>query len=526
MRQSAWLAAAIGLVGWSHAAHAQLPALGVPRGMIRLEVGGGIGAAGDRYRDGTREDLLADFASEALGSDVFPELAESEDRFAALLGAPYRFNLGALRANGYAEAGSIRVGVSVGLTPRVTLFANMPFTHTRVRLKGPLDPAGASAGVNPAHPLHGTAAGQQQTAVFLADFTTALGTLDARLQAGDYDGDPALRALAEQSLAEGTALRDGLAGVLADPATASPFAPLDASAEGAALTGSITGLQAILSTDLGIAGFSSLPALPTTGATFDDVDAYVSHPAGPIAAAPLGATSTVFLQGDAEVGAVLTLLDRWDPAERRGGMRLAARGTVRLPTAGSPAENDLLALPPGDGQTDLEVDAALDYGRGAFGARATGRWTVQLAGTQEMRVAPPSVPMPTADRLASVRVDPGDELALGVRPFLRLAPGFALTGRVEYVRRGEDTAEYDGAPLPGVEAGVVTEGSARNLLLLGGGVTFAAPLAEARRMGTPADAFVEVVKVTRSSEGRVDAWLSVNGGVRIRFRAWGAPATP
>lgn len=526
MRQSAWLAAAIGLAGWAHAAHAQLPALGVPRGMVRLEVGGGFAAAGDRFEDGTREDLLADFASEALGSDVFPELADAEGRFAALLGAPYRFNLGAFRANGFAEAGTLRVGIAVGLTSRVTLFANVPFTRTRVRLKGPIDPAGATAGVNPAHPLHGTAAGQLQTAAFLADFTTALGTLDARLQAGDYDGDPALHALAEQMLAEGTALRDGLSGALADPLTASPFAPLETSTEGVVLAGTIAGLQSILDGDLGITGFTSLPALATAGATFDDVDAYVSHPAGPIATAPLGATSTAFLQGDAEVGAVVTLLDRWDPAERRGGIRLAARGTVRLPTAGTPDPGDLLALPPGDGQTDLEVDAALDVGRGALGARATGRWTLQLAGTKELRVAPPSVPLPPADRLASVRVDPGDELALGVRPFLRLAPGFALTGRVEYVRRGEDTAEYDGTPLPGVEAAVVTEGSAGNLLLLGGGLSFSAPTAQARRMGTPADAFVEVVKVARSGEGRVTAWLSVNAGVRIRFRAWGAPASP
>ncbi len=45
-------------------------------------------------------------------------------------------------------------------------------------------------------------------------------------------------------------------------------------------------------------------------------------------------------------------------------------------------------------------------------------------------------------------------------------------------------------------------------------------------MGTPADGFIEVVKVARSSEGRAAAWLSVNAGVRIRFRAWGARGNP
>jgi hypothetical protein len=526
VRQSAWLAVAIGLAGSAGAAEAQLPALGVPRGVVRAELGGYLASAGERFNDGDREDYLADFISPALGSDVFPELAESEGRFASLLGAPYRFNLGHFQANGYAEAGSLRLGISAGLSSRVTLFANLPFTRTRVRLKGPIDPADAAAGVNPAHPLYGTATGQQQTGVFLGDFTTALATLDARIAAGDYDGDPALRALADQALADGTALRDGLAGALADPATASAYAPLASSPEGTALAGTIAGYQSVLAADLGIPGFTSQPALPDAAPTFDDIDAYASHPQGPIAAAPLGATSTAFLQGDAEVGGIVTLLDRWDPAEREGGLRLAVRGTLRLPTAGTPAENDLLAIPPGDGQTDVEVDAALDLGRGALGARATGRLTLQLAGSRNARVAPPTVPLPTADRLAAVRVDPGDEFALGVRPFLRLAPGLALTGRVEYVHRGEDTAEYDGAAIPGVDAAVLTIGTARRLVLLGAGVTYSAPLAKARPMATPADAFLEVTQVAASSEGRVPAWLAVTAGVRVRFRVWGAPDRP
>ena len=526
MRQSAWAVVVVGLAGWTHAAQAQLPPLGVPRGYLRLEVSGGLASAGERFDDGTREDYLADAASPALGSDVFPELADAEARWAAVLGEPYRFDLGAFRANGYAEGGTLRAGASLGLSSRITVFATIPFTRTRVRLKGPMDASTAEAGVNPSHPVYGTALGRQQTGAFLSDFTGALATLDARIQAGDYDASPAQRALAEQTLAEGTALRDGLAVVLTDDLTAAPYAPLATSPSGAALTGTIGTLQGILANDLGIAGFTSLPALPAAGPTFDDIDAYISNPAGPIAAAPLGATSTVVLPGDAEVGAVLTLIDRWDPAERRGGLRLAARGILRLPTAGEVASNDVLALPPGDGQTDVELDGALDVGRGAVGARATARWTLQLAGTREQRVAPPTVPFPTADRFATVRVDPGEELALGLRPFFRLAPGLALTGRVEYLSRGEDSAEYEGAGVPGVEASVITIGTARRLLLLGAGISYAAPLAEARPMGAPADAFVEVTTVASSSEGRVPAALSVQAGVRIRFRVWGAPAAP
>lgn len=519
MRQSARAAVAV-LMAWATPAAAQLPALGVPRGTIRAELSGSLASATERFVDGTSEDVLGDFASEALGSDRFPELAGAESRFSALLGTPYRFDLGTLRPHGYVGAGTIRVGASVGVSNRLTLFANVPFTRTKVQLSGPLEPAGATAGVNLSHPLYGTPTGQQQTAAFLGEFTAALATLDSRILAGDYDAEPAIRALAEQTLADGTAFRDGLAAALADPATAAPFAPLEGSAGGAVITGTITGLQVILANDLGVTGFASLPALPAAGPTLTDLEAYTSNPAGEIAAAPLTTASTAFLLGDAEVGAVVTLLDAWDPAQRAGGHRLAVRATVRLPTAGDVSPDDPLALPPGDGQTDVELDAVLDVGRGPIGARATARWTKQLAGTREMRVAPPTVPLPSADLQGSLRVDPGDEVALGLRPFLRLAPGLALTGRVEYVRRDGDTAEYDGDALPGVDAAVVTEGSARNALLLGGGVTFAAPTRGARPMGVPADAFLEVTKVVSSSEGRVPATLAVNVGLQFHFRAW------
>ncbi|HEX5819440.1 MAG TPA: hypothetical protein VFY20_11200, partial [Gemmatimonadales bacterium] len=47
--------------------HGQLPPLGIPKGMLRVEVQGQFGSASTRFDDGTREDLGADFTSSALG---------------------------------------------------------------------------------------------------------------------------------------------------------------------------------------------------------------------------------------------------------------------------------------------------------------------------------------------------------------------------------------------------------------------------------------------------------------------------
>ena len=336
MRQSA-CAALLGLLLGASPALAQLPALGVPRGLLRMEVGGSLASADQRFNDGEREDVLGD------------------------------------PSDGFQSRGELRLGLSAGVLGNVTAFAAAPFVRTRAR----------------------------------------------------------------------------------------------------------------------------------TGADISG--------------------ATVFLTGDAELGAVLTAIDRWDPAERAGGLRLAARGTVRLPTAGDPPLDEPLAIRPGDGQPDVELDAALDLGRGAAGARATARYTLQLASTRVTRVqAPADPPNPTAP-IASVHLDPGDEMAIGVRPFVRLAPGLALTGRIEYVSRGEDAASYEGSGPPGVEASVLEPGTRRTAVFVGAGVTYVSPVANARPSPRPVDAFLEVLGVASSGEGLVPAAVAVNIGLRMRFRVWGTP---
>ena len=145
--------------------------------------------------------------------------------------------------------------------------------------------------------------------------------------------------------------------------------------------------------------------------------------------------------GDFEVGAVYTLID----APR---FRLAATGIVRFPTGLADRPDDFFDVGTGQGQTDIEGRLTADFVRGPLGARLSAGYNRQLAGTLERRIS--AAPLAYAATLAEVSRDPGDEMTLGFEPFLRLAPGFALTLGVHRWSRGaEEFTLGGGGSAPG-----------------------------------------------------------------------------
>ena len=78
-------------------AAAQLPPLGVPGGVVRLELDGSLATFDRRFFNGQRESYGADLSSPALGSDRIPLLADADARVGRIIGnAGYRINLGGL----------------------------------------------------------------------------------------------------------------------------------------------------------------------------------------------------------------------------------------------------------------------------------------------------------------------------------------------------------------------------------------------------------------------------------------------
>jgi hypothetical protein len=489
---------------------AQLAPVGVPGGVMRLELDGSLNSFDQRFRDGRRESYAADLASSALGSDRIPLLADADARIGRILGdANYRINLGALTTDAHADVGTGFVGLSLGITNRITVFGRIPLVGARVQPRLRLDPAAADAGLNP---------GASEQLPFFSEFDAALTLLGNKLAAGDYDGNPAQRALAVATLADGTALRGDLFGLLADPTTASPLVPAAASTAGAAMSARVGGLQSTLATSLAVPGFSATPALPSEVVTQADFNQFLAT-----ALALRVDESKVTFRGDAESGIALTLVDRWDRGRHRGGFRAALSGLARFPTGRRDRSDHPLDIGTGSGHTDIQADLIADIGAGAIGARLTGTYVRQLPSTTVLRVTRPSQPYVGPDRLALVRQDPGDILAIGVRPFYRLARTFALQAGLEHWSRKADQVSYASSAdaISGLEAAVLAEESGANATVLSAGVTYANPGAlRPGGTGLPVDASWSYERVLRAGGGRIPDSHTMRARFRVYFGLW------
>lgn len=493
-------------------ASAQLAPVGVPPGVLRIEVDGNFDSWDKRFRDGTREPLATAFATSALGSDLLPALAPYDTLIRRITGlGDYRLNLGALAGDAHGDVSNATVGLAVGVTRAVTVFGRLPLMRVRMQTTLAVGPGG-NAGLNP---------GTTAQAPFFDQFAGALTTLEGQIASGAYDGDPAQRALAEATLADGAELFQDLFTLLGDPATASIFVPTGSSDAGSALNGRVAELQSTLETSLGVGGFAALPSLPAAPAAAEDVAGFIGDPFGPVGVQPGDAEVTY--RGDAEAGLALTVADRWDRGARRGGFRAAAEGLVRFPT-GNRARNDrLLAVGTGDGQTDVEVRGTVDLGAGTLGLRLEAGYNRQLAGDVLEAVAPPSQPFAGSDLVTSVRLDPGDVTTFAVRPFWRVARTFAIIGSIERWSRGEDEVEYS-APenaIAGVDPAVLAQGTDASATVLSIGVTYANP-GSLRPGGTglPVDAGWTYERVVGASGGIVPDVHRIRGRLRLYFGVW------
>jgi hypothetical protein len=170
-------------------AYAQLAPVGVPAGVLRVDLDGSVETWDHRWLDGEREPLGTDLSSAAAGSDVLPFLSDADARIGRITGLTgYRLNLGALTTDALADESRGSLGLALGLTRAITIFGNVPLVRTRVQTSYALAPTTASdAGLTP---------GTDAQATFFDQFETSLATLSQRISAGDFDGDPARKARA------------------------------------------------------------------------------------------------------------------------------------------------------------------------------------------------------------------------------------------------------------------------------------------------------------------------------------------
>jgi hypothetical protein len=493
------------------AALAQTAPLGVPPGVLRFEIDGNFDSWDQRFRDGRKESLAASVASSALGSDLLPLLSSADAILRRVTGlSTAGINLGTLAADAQADVASATIGLALGITRNIAIFGRLPLTRARIQTDLDLDTGNANAGASP---------GTTVQEPFFGQFGTALAILETQIAAGAYDGNPTQRALADETLAQGIGLFDDLFVLMGNPETASPFLPTGGSDVGTALTARIAAIQTTLGSDLGIGGFTTQPALPTTAATPADVESAISDPFGPIGI-DVGPSEVTF-RGDAEAGVALTLVDRWDLENRRGGFRAAAEGLVRFPTGRRARLDRLLAIGTGDGQTDVELRGVVDLGSGSLGLRLEGGYNRQLAADVTARVAPPTQAFPDRGLETVVRLDPGDVTTFAVRPFFRLARTFALIGSLERWSKGQDAAEFAGTVLPGVDPSVMTLETDASATVVSFGVTYSNPGAlRPGGTGLPVDAGWTYERIVSASGGIVPDVHRIRSRVRLYFDIW------
>lgn len=499
---------------------AQLPAIGAPRGVFRLELGTPFANASDQYNDGSLEPWRAAFSSSGIGPSYYPGLSSTQAQVARLSGiGSYQLSIGQATMQAQASTGTLILGATLGITTKLSLFGHVPFVRQQVSVDYRIDSTGANAGFNPADPVFGTSAGADSVGAFLLEYQTALDTLAARIAAGYYDAEPDNLALAQATLASGTAYLAGLDSLYLVTEGATSFVPLAGSAAGLAMADSVAGTQADLTT-LGIPNFSQPLPLPTGAITQSGYNNYLTSFGGPIAAQPIDDKSS-FLAGDTELGAAYTFIDRWNREGSPGGLRVVATALLRLPTGSQPLPNDFVSLPTGGGQTDIQAAVVADVGGARFGGRFSAMYNDQLSYTSDRRVTLPSQPIPWRNRLASVSTDPGNEFLLSAMPYWQIAPGLAVVGVVRVWSRGEDAVEYASgtSAIPGVSASELAADTQRSATTVGGGLSYA-PTPKSGKLGM--DAFWLYESVVAASGGVVPKAATMRMGLRWPIRMWGS----
>ncbi len=513
MRQRGWwLVAALGgglAGGMVSRTEAQLAPVGIPRGLIRFEFSGDLDNYDHRYRDGVREEYAADFAGNGFGSNLIAGLEPAETAIGQLIGnGNYRLNLGNSSASALVNIGTGTIGLGYGLSSRLSLFVNVPIVRMRVQPTIKFDSTGGTAGLNPYATLGCT------STTFCGQLQTAIATLGSKVTAGDYDTNATTKALAQATVASGNAFLN----LLSSPDSATPFLPIDTSSAGAGLASAASSLQNTLTT-LGVPGVTQALALPSALLSPQDIESFLTNRSGLVAARKFE-DEKLSRMGDVTLGAVYTLVNRWDRGSP-GGFRAAIHGTVRLPTGLQYNDGDFFHLRTGEGHTEISLALTADLGRGVFGARLEGGYTLRLAATRTLRVSLPSQPIALLSRKAEVRLNPGDLVSASAQPYLRLTPAIAVVGGVSYWRRGTDQASLTaiGTASPGLNSADLTVDSKASALAVSGGISYAnAALRQPDRPGLPIEASWSYEAVVSATGGRVPQGKVSRVELRLYYR--------
>jgi hypothetical protein len=492
---------------------AQLGLITVPQHSLRIDILGAFYPNDQVWVDGTKQPL-----GSFINGTTNPTITGLQASLSSLLGQKVTgLSLGGVTAIASRDHGVGEFGFAYGLTRRITFFGYAPIVYVRSHIAPAFDPTTSKVGLNPANadPALG---GSAQTSHFFGNLQLALDTLRIHLQAGDYAKDPTALALAQQTETDGSKLYNALFVLLGDPLRASAVLPLATDPSTVLLLAKITALEGTLSGPLGLpVDFSSgsLPAFPTTTLTSDQFNALLASPSGLSLSSPNNVLH--YGLGDMSAGFAFQLAQRGSPGV--GSWRSAwLRATFRFPNGTPPDPSVLLDQGTGIPNKAVQLDGIVEFGRHGFGLRAEANYLHQLPASLLTRPTTPNEPLVPPIYLAAVSTQFGDSIAITARPFISFAPHLALSGMVQYWRRGQSTTGYLSGQLPilGADPSLLDVGSAANALVVGIGFNY---YHDGRsRDGTtslPVEAAWSIERTITSSQGIFPVSLTSRLSLRI-----------
>lgn len=430
--------------------------------------------------DGQLVPLGVDFGADSLGTTQLTFLGPSEAALRAVSGLPaFSLNIGRAELALNASVRTEPIGLSVGLSSRLSINVLVPLVRSRVEASFRLDSTATNVGWNPGY----------RTAGAYDGFRRQVDTVLAALRSQANSGPAGLRAQAQAALTQYRTLLCGLYGVAggapasagsvctgATTATAAPFLPLRASAPGDSIGRHLASAQsgyatlAALYAGAGVAmpAFDSAFALPTDRLTRDDFQRFLLDSALGVNGDSLGMALHTRL-GDVELGATYAFAER--PSWR--GLVTA---TVRLPTGMVDAETDFVDVGTGEHQLGVELATRNDLAIGiGFRLIAAARAGTRFADQLWRRVAPPWLPIAPLSSRAMVRRAIGSYVGLDLTPTWRVDDAFSLGVRYAFFRQAATHYTYTDAAdsaRVGLPASVLDEETAVRWMRIGAAVTF------------------------------------------------------
>lgn len=312
-------------------------------------------------------------------------------------------------------ARAVAFTAQVGILDRLSLDVMAPVVRTEVEPFFSFDPTGAT--------LAGAAGAVTDPGAFFGTIQDARNQLQQRVDSGQLSAreEQQARELLEESGAFASALQRRV--------EENALIPLAGSRAGNQLAAFYSQLQTGFR-DFGLALPSfTLPAEGVPGF----LDAFFL---GTLAAERLGARQRGWLAGETELGIRFGLLQGFDPDREGLQLRTTVGIRARLPfrdpnTTAFVVPSDLVSVPLGDGQRDLEVALYQDLRwDDRLVINASARYGVQAADRLLLRVRSPERPLSLPAQLRQVERDLGDYLRVRFAP--RYGVNRHLSVGVEY----------------------------------------------------------------------------------------------